>query len=475
MKVRTRMILAFIAMVAAGFFYLLHRIDESVRPIYLVAVEDDMIELATLLSSDISRRSEEGTLVLEGFRELISHAMWRRFEAVIYDRTKDRIEFGVYVVDHNGIVVFDSLDDSRRGQDYSEWIDVRRTLTGQYGARATWEDDPQSPGDRVQVFYVASPIVVEGRVLGAVTVYKTTSKGFSYFLQVRRETMRGAVLVSLLVLGWGLMITHWVNRPIQQLTEYAQTIRDGGRAATPMLGSKDMESMARAFDEMREALEGKAYVEQYVQTLTHEIKSPLSAIRGAAELLEEPMTEERHAAFVANIRGESARIQQLVDRLLELSAIENRKGLRQTEPIALDDLVHEILDELSPVIETKHLRVNFEADPAKHVKGERFLLKLALRNLVQNACEFTPTSGGIHIYYRACSLHIHDDGPGIPDYAANRVFERFYSLQRPETGKKSSGLGLSIVRQVADLHQGEVHLRNHAEGGAEAVFVFRPA
>ncbi len=467
------MILAFIAMVTAGFFYLLHRIDQSVRPIYLVAVEDDMIELATLLSSDIAMRSEDGVLNLEGFRELISKAMWRRFEAEIYDRTKDRIEFGVYVVDQQGIVIFDSLDQEKCGLDYSEWIDVRRTLAGHYGARASWEVDPTSPDQRVQVFYVASPIQVEGRVLGAVSVYKTTTKGFSYFRQVRRETMRGAILVSVLVLVWGLMITHWINRPIQQLTEYAQTIRDGGRAATPLLGSREMESMAHAFDEMREALEGKAYVEQYVQTLTHEIKSPLSAIRGAAELLEEPMTEERHARFVANIRGEADRIQQLIDRLLELSAIENRKGLRRIDPVAFDDLIREILDELNPVIESKQLVVTFDADERKKTKGERFLLKLLLRNLLQNACEFTPTAGAIHIYYGEQSIHIHDGGPGIPDYALNRVFERFYSLQRPETGKKSSGLGLSIVRQVAELHQGDIHLRNHRDGGAEAVFVFR--
>lgn len=467
------MILAFVAMVTTGFFYLHQRIDQSVRPIYLMTVEEDMNELATLLSSDIAMRSADGVLNLEGFRELISKTMWRRFEAEIYDRTKDRIEFGVYVVDHQGIVIFDSLDQAKCGRDYSDWIDVQRTLAGRYGARASWEDDPESPNHRVQVFYVASPIQVDGRILGAVSVYKPTTKGFNFYTEVRQESMRGALLVSVLVLVWGLMVTHWINRPIQQLTEYAQTIRDGGRAATPILGSREMESMARAFDEMRDALEGKAYVEQYVQTLTHEIKSPLSAIRGAAELLEEPMTAERHARFVANIRGEAERIQQLIDRLLELSAIENRKGLRRIDPVIFDDLIREILDELNPVIESKQQVVTFDADESKKTKGERFLLKLLLRNLLQNACEFTPVGGAIHIFYGERSIHIHDGGPGIPDFALNRVFERFYSLQRPETGKKSSGLGLSIVRQVAELHQGEIHLRNHRDGGAEAVFVFR--
>ena len=469
MKVRTRIMIAFIVTVTAGFLYLLNRVDQSVRPIYLESIEDDMLELATVFSSDIARRSKHGEIELEGFRELVSHAIWRRFEALIYDRIKTRVEFGVYVTDARGIVLFDSTDHNRIGEDYSGWNDVARTLDGEYGARATWQD---SPDGRIQMFYVASPVEVDDRILGVVTVYKPTTQGFGFFQKVREEAFQGVLIASLLVLFWGFLIGLWVNRPIQQLTEYSLAVRDGRRVAVPNLGRGDMGMLAKAFDEMRDAIEGKSYVEQYVQTLTHEIKSPLSAIRGAAELLEEEMPEERRLAFIANIRGETRRIQHIVDRLLELSAIENRRTLRNLAQVDLVEVISDILDEAGPRLQSKQIQVAFEPESGFQVRGERFLLRLAFSNLLQNAQEFTPQGGSIRIWFEDRKVFIQDSGPGIPDYALGRIFERFYSLQRPDNGKKSSGLGLSIVRQVAELHQAAVTLRNHAKGGAIAVFAF---
>ena len=106
------------------------------------------------------------------------------------------------------------------------------------------------------------------------------------------------------------------------------------------------------------------------------------------------------------------------------------------------------------------------------VPGERFLLAQAVSNLVQNALEFSPADGVVTVELAAAAsgirLTVTDGGPGIPGYALERVFDRFYSLPRPDTGRKSSGLGLSIVREIARLHGGEVELANRSEGGARA-------
>ena len=104
---------------------------------------------------------------------------------------------------------------------------------------------------------------------------------------------------------------------------------------------------------MQESLEGKRYVEQYVQNLTHEIKSPLSAIRGAAELLEERMKPERRARFLANINNEANRIQDIVDRMLELSELETRETLNKKERIALTSLVKAVLESKRPMLSKK--------------------------------------------------------------------------------------------------------------------------
>ena len=105
------------------------------------------------------------------------------------------------------------------------------------------------------------------------------------------------------------------------------------------------------------------------------------------------------------------------------------------------------------------------------LNGDRLLLAQALSNLLDNALEFSPPGGVIELSGApeegGYLLRVRDHGPGVPDYALERVFERFYSLPRPDSGK-STGLGLSLVREVAQLHGGRAELLNHADGGAEA-------
>jgi two-component system sensor histidine kinase CreC len=230
-----------------------------------------------------------------------------------------------------------------------------------------------------------------------------------------------------------------------------------------------------AFEEMRDALEGRQHVERYTQTLAHEVKAPLAAIRGAAELLDEAMPAEQRQKFLANIRTESARIQRIIERLLELSSLEARKELRQTETFSATQLATDAADVVRPACAAKGVRLTLRAGvPEAKVRGEGVLLREALVNLLQNAFEFSPTGGEVGLGWTVDGgrvvFAVEDSGPGVPDYALPRVFERFYSLPRPGTERKSTGLGLALVREIAHLHGGEATLANRPEGGARAEF-----
>jgi two-component system sensor histidine kinase CreC len=111
------------------------------------------------------------------------------------------------------------------------------------------------------------------------------------------------------------------------------------------------------------------------------------------------------------------------------------------------------------------------------LRGERVLLREALVNLLQNATEFSPDDGEVRLSYRAdaggVEFIVEDDGPGVADFALPHVFERFYSLPRPGTKRKSTGLGLTLAREIAHLHGGEVALANRPQGGARARLVVR--
>ena len=223
---------------------------------------------------------------------------------------------------------------------------------------------------------------------------------------------------------------------------------------------------------MREELEGKAYVENYVHHLTHELKSPLAAIRGAAELLEEDLPPDDRERFLRNIRGQCARLQDIADKMLDLATVEHRQQLHNPEAISLATLVEQAIDAVQPKLVARSLDVTRALDADAQVRGERFLLSRALSNLLDNAIDFAPAHSTLQVtvarHGHTVRVELRDHGPGIPGYAAGRLFERFYSLPRPDGGAKSSGLGLAFVAQVASLHGGEVAVVNHPDGGALA-------
>ena len=243
----------------------------------------------------------------------------------------------------------------------------------------------------------------------------------------------------------------------------------------PVVKSPDARTLGRALEDKRDALEDRKYVHSYVQTLTHEMKSPVAAIRGASELLEEAnVPEAQRTRFLTNIRTETERLQNIIDRLLALSAIESMKALENPKQIDLIRLIDEVCAVHLHTFEARNIELRRDDDGPHTIRGEVFLLEMALSNLLQNALEFSPDGGVVTIRTRHNAddrmivITVEDDGPGVPDYALDRVFDRFYSLQHPTTGKKSSGLGLCFVQEAAKLHNGSAQLENRDPTGARA-------
>ncbi|MBT3296002.1 MAG: two-component system sensor histidine kinase CreC [Verrucomicrobia bacterium] len=475
MKIRTRLFLVFFILVGLGFYQLVNVIVSGLRPRYLATMEESMVETATMLSALVaSQLGESGDLPTADLAAMLALADHWNVVARIYEIDKTRLNVRVYVTDAAGIVVYDSDGGRDVGADYSQWNDVYLTLKGRYGARATRAvlDDPTS-----SILHVAAPIMQGERIAGVLAVAKPAGSVEPFRETARRRIIRYGILMGVLVIVLGMGISLWITSPIEKLTAYANAIRDGKRPAPPPIGRSEVGRLAESFEQMRDALEGKQYVERYVETLTHEMKSPLSVIRGAAELMEEEMPVEQRLRFIRNIRSETERIQTLIDRLLLLSALERRKGLQDAEPIDMPALVNDVVDGMAPQVEARHLDISSTLDDVPPVKGERFLLRQAIANLLQNAIDFTPPNGHIRVTLAldnsAVRLTIHNSGPGIPDFATDRIFERFYSLARTDTGRKSSGIGLTLVKEVADLHSGTISITNSTEG-VTATFTLAP-
>ena len=472
MSTTSRILVGFLLLFAAGLYFVERKLTQRVEREYLEAAEETMVDVAQVVASIVEQHVDEtGAIDLAMIRRAWTAAHARPFTARVYDFTKATLDLNAYVTDRRGVVLFDSDDGKMEGRDFAQQRDVGLTLAGEYGARSTHTDP--NDGDS-SVMFVAAPIRRDGAIVGVVSVSKPQRSLFQFRddTKLRIRTI-GLIFFAAVTAGAYLVVTLF-SRPIRRLTEYALAVARGERVVPPRGGSPEAATLGRAFEEMRDALENRGYVENYVQTMTHEMKSPVAAIRGAAELLREDMPVERREKFLGNIQAEARRLQNIIDRLLALSALESRKTLEHPEPIALADLVRVVGAQLRPAAEARGQRIELACDARPEVTGESFLIESALNNLLQNAIEFSPDGGTIHVRLTADAHHaaivVEDDGPGIPDYALPRVFERFYSLQRPGDGRKSSGLGLCFVHEAAALHGGTIALENRAGGkGARAM------
>lgn len=468
MRIGLSLLLGYFLIVAVAGYFVLSIFVQEVKPGVRRATEGTLVDTANLLAQIARLDMKRGDASKGQLAQAIAQLNQRPIGANIAGIRKDRNEYRVYLTDGRGKVIFDSSGQTL-GQDYSRWNDVYLTLRGQYGARSTLAiaDDENS-----SVMYVAAPVIEQGKIIGVLSVGKPNSSMAPVIRRSeRRILLAGAVLLGI-ALAIGLGFVWWINRSINRLVRYADGVAQGEAVPLPRMGSTELAQLAQALESMRMKLEGKAYIEQYVHTLTHELKSPLAAIRGAAELLQElppPATAKR---FLNNIEQQSARIQLLVDKLLVQARLESRPGL-ELAPVILVPLLRQVVAGKEALATQRGITIKLGVLPQATVTGDAFLLGQALSNLLDNALDFTPTAGCVSIEGQRLEHHyqitVCDTGSGIPDYAQDKIFERFYSLARADK-PKSTGLGLNFVREVARLHRGTIRLQNLQPCGVAAVF-----
>jgi two-component system sensor histidine kinase CreC len=434
------------------------------------SVEESLVQIANLLAEIASQeavRIQDGPGGTAGIEAVFRAYESRRFEARIYGVLRNDPNLRLYVTDQTGRVLFDSRGRDL-GKDYSRWLDVARTLRGKYGARTTRE----SADETSSVMYVAAPIVRDGAIVGVLSVGKPAPSFQGFIDLTRAKAWESAIWLFALALLLALGFSYWMTRDLRRLVEHANEVAAGRRDRIPIEGRSELRRLAQALEHLRAELDGKAHVEKVSQLLAHELKSPIAAIRGAVELLADEDDPRRRQGLEANIAAETARLQRIVEGVLDLARAENRGRLDDPEEVALDELVREVLATRAERFAGKDLRADTALAPVR-VIGSRFLLRQAIANLLDNAVDFSPAGGTVGVTLAAdgddVRLRVADQGPGIPDYAMPRLFERFYSVPRPDSGERSSGLGLNLVQEVARLHGGAIALRNRGEGGAEAL------
>lgn len=466
MRIGLQLLCGLVLIFALAAWFVLEIFVEEIKPGVRSATEDTLVDMAQMLAPLALDDLQEGKMADGRLANAFARLNQSPINALIDGHLKQQAEYRIYVTDAKGKVVYDS-DGVDLGKDYSRWNDVYRTLRGQYGARST-RSDPDDPAS--SVMHVAAPLREGGSILGSLTVAKPNRTLMPMIERSEHQLLQAAAMLLLISLLIGALLAWWLNRAIGKLVHYADAVSHNQPATLPGLHSPELERLGRSLETMRRQLDGKAYIESYVHSLTHELKSPLAAIRGAGELLAEAPPPEVARRFIGNINLETARMQQLIERMLQLAKLESGQGLdrQATEPARLGKRV---LDARQIIAQRRQVTLVAELADASKQKWDPLLVEQALGNLLDNALDFSPAGSTVRLtgemHADGYRFQVRDQGPGIPDYALPRIFERFYSLPRPDKGK-SSGLGLSFATEVARQHGGRLNLCNQPEGGVLA-------
>ena len=461
---RSRIVLMYVLLVAASFSCVIYLIMNDVRPRYLEAVEETMVDVAELFAASLSQHITADGLHVDAVAATMTALAQRRFSANIYNITKHSVALRVYITDHRGLVLYDSSGEAKPGTDFSRWRDVALTLRGQYGARST-KTTPGDPASRV--IYVAAPIVRDGKLFGVVSVGKPTNSVSFLIAIAQKRFLLSLALVGLSAVAFAVVLSAWVTRPVKKLTAYIHAIRRGEAGTLPALGSSEIGLLGAALQEMQTKLDGKTYIEDYVRALTHEMKSPLTGIKGAGEILRDHVADAQGIKFLNNIDSEVGRLHSLVERTLQLSRLENVRAVSKTT-FPAPAFLHTLADSFHTQLAQKNIRLDIQVPDTLTLEGDALLLRQALGNLIANAADFSPPGSVISLTASrldsSVRITVTDQGTGIPDFALVKIFDKFFSLARPDTGKKSTGLGLPFVKEVLTLHNGSITLHNTNPG-----------
>lgn len=343
--------------------------------------------------------------------------------------------------------------------------EIKQALAGRYGAATRlWNN-----GDRLFLFS-ALPIASRAAVLGVVYVTRSTNPVRAAMYRLRTTLFKVLAVSLAATLLLSLLLATTISRPLTRLMRAAERIASGERGVTIRLeGPDEIGQLSRAFEAMTQRLDQRAqYVRQLAANISHEFKSPLTGIRGAAELLLEGAAADRSAAdrFLNNILADANRLDRLVNRLLELARFE-----ADSAPDEGFDYAALVQDVAAQAHGASAVEVVQRSD-RRWVVGRRAHLASALGNLVENALQHAAAGSTVTVTVEdgadgALITSVHNLGVPISPANLERIWDRFFTTRVEQGG---TGLGLPIVQAVVGAHGGSVAVQSDAGSGTRFSF-----
>lgn len=386
---------------------------------------------------------------------------------VLLHRVRSRGATAMYVLDMQGCVL--ATAGQRIGMCLDHLPEVQEALGGVYAARAreraiprslTASDISRSGAIRVST---AFPVRLDGAIVGVVHASQRSGGPLEAVLEHRNIVLFAAFTCVGLMLGVTGFLTWAISRPVRQVTQAAQAVARGEPPPVipvPLLAPAELGVLSDSVNRMTELLTDRAeYIANFAAAVSHELKSPITSIHGAVELLQdegETMSPEQRRRFLDNIAAATKRMHRLVNRLLELARIQSAP--EQAEEVD----VRRFFTALAASYGTQ-VRLDLTASP-EHLLIPPDHLDAAVRNLIDNGLRHggaAPVDVCVRAESMGTVIEVRDYGTGISEGNRRRIFERFFTTERDRGG---TGLGLAIVQAVAETRGGRVEFETSPQG-----------
>ncbi|MDX1698632.1 MAG: ATP-binding protein, partial [Thiohalobacterales bacterium] len=402
----------------------------------------------------------QSVLVTQSSQQLLEAIKAMERNARQYQVLGDKVLFDVYAENHARFL------DTARGLESLEIAQVQRDLLEEsrifvneiHTALSTYPHDAQEVDDILPSFVdlglMGQRILVDSQQLISAGV-KRMQKDSN---RVKRTLFIQAVALVPAVLLLMLIIVFLISRPIRQIERAIRRMGDGNFTDTVKVrGPRDLEQLGERLDWLRKRLvELEQEKTRFLQHMSHELKTPLTAIREGAELMREKIVGELNSQQeeIAGILYEnSLQLQKLIEDLLNFNILQSRTEAIVPTRVELQPLVEEVLEGHKLAIMARYLQLDTRF---KHVilRGDREKIRIIVDNLVSNAVKYSPDYSRLKVELSAdrdyAYIQVTDSGPGIPEEERERIFEAFYQGKPADRGPvKGTGLGLAIAREYA--------------------------
>ncbi len=363
---------------------------------------------------------------------------------------------------------------------------VRRFLDG-VEAMPIWGTDPRHPQKKA-LFSVAPVlsgeqlrgylyVILEGEAYhGALQMFRTS--------HVTRLVVASTVGALCAVFLLGLLSFFLITRRLHRLSESVDAFREQDAVSYSTASGDELERLSHSFERMRERItqqvdrihRSDAERRRMIENISHDLRTPLSSMQGHLETLllkHGEVGDEQRRHYLEVAVANSRRLSRLVDDLFEFAHLDAPELKLHRESFNLPELVQDVAQKLSGVIEAKRIELNIIPPvEAAFVQADLALVERVLENILKNAVDHLPEEGVVTISFQRVShgmleTRISDTGTGIPQEDLGRIFDRFYrGSSTPGRRRDGHGLGLAIVKRIVELHGGTVEGTNAAEGGA---------